>query len=407
MGDGEAGGREPGGRPPGGRIAARLAGVRSSPVRDLLALVASCDVISLAGGLPAPELFDRDGLARAFAAVLEPERALRTLQYSTTEGDPRLRELLAGLMRDRGTPTRADEVLVTSGSQQALTLAAAVLLEPGEAVLVEDPSYLAALQVFALAGARPVPVPTDDDGLLPETIAELAAAHGARLVYSIPTFQNPTGRTLSLERREALARELAANDLWLLEDDPYGELRLEGEPLPAVAALPGAQERTVLLSSLSKTVAPGLRIGWARVPAVLRPAFVVAKQAHDLHTSTVDQAAAAEHLASTDLQAHLERSRATYRARCDAMLAGLPGALPEGSTWTRPAGGMFVWVRLPDGHDAEALLPRALEEGVAFVPGTSFFAGPAQPGALRLAFSEHSPERIAEALRRLGRALGQ
>jgi 2-aminoadipate transaminase len=381
--------------------------VRSSPVRDLLALVASSDVISLAGGLPAPELFDRDGLARAFATVLEPGRAAQTLQYSTTEGDPRLREQLATLMRDRGVPTDADDVVVTSGSQQALTLTSAVLLEPGDAVLVENPSYLAALQAFTLAGARLIPVPTDDDGLKPEAIGELAAAHGARLVYSIPTFQNPTGRTLSLERRRALARELAANDLWLLEDDPYGELRFEGEALPAVASLSGAQERTILLSSLSKTVAPGLRIGWGRVPATLRPAFVVAKQAHDLHTSTIDQAAAAEHLASTDLEAHLERSRATYRARRDAMLAGLPGALPDGSRWTRPAGGMFIWVRLPDGHDAEALLPRALEEGVAFVPGTSFFAGKADPGALRLAFSEPAPERIAEALERLGRALGR
>lgn len=381
--------------------------MRSSPVRDLLALVASSDVISLAGGLPAPELFDRDGLARAFATVLEPGRAARTLQYSTTEGDPRLREQLATLMRDRGVPTDADDVVVTSGSQQALTLTSAVLLEPGDAVLVENPSYLAALQAFTLAGARLIPVPTDDDGLQPEAIGELAATHGARLVYSIPTFQNPTGRTLSLERRRALARELAANDLWLLEDDPYGELRFEGEALPAVASLPGAQERTILLSSLSKTVAPGLRIGWGRVPATLRPAFVVAKQAHDLHTSTIDQAAAAEHLASTDLEAHLERSRATYRARRDAMLAGLPGALPDGSRWTRPAGGMFIWVRLPDGHDAEALLPRALEKGVAFVPGTSFFAGKADPGALRLAFSEPAPERIAEALERLGRALGR
>jgi DNA-binding transcriptional MocR family regulator len=385
-------------------VARRLAGVRSSPVRDILALTADRDVVSFAGGMPAPELFDRGPLAEAFAMVLGGAAGERTLQYSTSEGDPRLRAALAGLLDARGLPTDPDDVLVTTGSQQGLTLAAAVLLDPGDVVLVEEPSYLAALQCFALAGARVVPVAGDEEGLTPEALTATAAEHGARLLYLVPTFQNPTGRTLGEDRRRRIAAAVAQAGLWLVEDDPYGELRYDGAPMPYIAGLPGAEERTVVLSSLSKIVSPGLRLGWARVPDPLAGAFAVAKQASDLHTSTVDQAAAAEYLAVADLDAHLVRLQAVYRERRDAMLDGLEAALPAGSTWTRPAGGMFVWVTLPDGHDAEALLPRALDHGVAFVPGASFFAGEPDRRTLRLSFTQSRPEEIAEGLRRLGAA---
>ncbi len=390
--------------PPLPQVAGRLAGVASSPVRDLLALTQQPHVISLAGGLPAAELLDGEGLARAFAEVLSGERAQRSLQYSTTEGDPDLRALLAGRLAARGVPTEPDEVLVISGSQQALTLAATVLVEPGDVVLTEEPSYLAALQAFGLAGARVVGVPGDEEGILPDALAAAAREHGAKVAYVIPTFQNPTGRTLGHERRAALAEAVAALGLWLIEDDPYAEIRFEGEPVAPIASHEPAADRTLLLSSLSKIVAPGLRIGWARVPAPVRPAFVVAKQALDLHTSTVDQAAAAVYLASADLQPRLETLRAAYRDRRDALLGELPGALPDGSTWTRPTGGMFTWVRLPGGADAEELLHRALEHDVAFVPGTTFYSGAPDRRTLRLAFTAAAPDELREGARRLAAA---
>ncbi len=387
-------------------LAARLRGVQSSPVRDILALTQRSGVISFAGGLPAPELFDAPGLREAFAASLAGESAGRTLQYSTTEGDPDLREAIAARLTERGLPTGADDVLVTSGSQQALTLAATALIEPGDRILVEEPSYLAALQAFALAGAVVVPVACDDEGLDPDAVAAAAAEHGARLLYTIPTFHNPTGRTLPLERRRALAAVAERHGLWLIEDDPYGELRYRGEPLPSLATLPGADDRTLALSTLSKVAAPGLRIGWVRTPPALRRALVIAKQAADLHSSTVDQAAAARWLATVDLDAHLELLRGEYGRRRDALLDGLAGALPPGSTHNRPDGGMFVWARLPDGWDSDALLRRALEHDVAFVPGYPFFAGEPDRAALRFSFTTHAPVEIAEGLARLRRSWG-
>jgi 2-aminoadipate transaminase len=387
--------------PPMPPLAARLRGVQSSPVREILALTQRPGVISFAGGLPAPELFDADGTRTAFAAALDDDVVGRSLQYSTTEGDPALRAAIAARLGVRGLPTQPDELLITSGSQQALTLIATVLLEPGDTVLVEEPSYLAAIQAFQLAGARVVPVPCDDEGLDPEAAGALAARHGARLLYTIPTFQNPTGRTLPRERREALVALARTSGFWLLEDDPYGELRYRGEPLPPLAAL---DDRVLSLSTLSKIAAPGLRIGWVRAPAPLRKPLTIAKQAADLHSSTVDQAAAARWLDAIDLDARVAELRAAYGARRDALIAGLADALPPGSVFNRPDGGMFVWARLPGGWDAAELLDRALVHDVAFVPGFPFFAGAPDAAALRLSFTAHGPDEIAAGLRRLRRA---
>jgi 2-aminoadipate transaminase len=379
-----------------------LRGVAGSPVRDILALTEQPGFISFAGGLPDPALFDVAGLRDAFAGALADGSAGRSLQYSTTEGDPRLREQIARLLQDRLVPADADDLLVTSGSQQALTLIATTLLEPGDTVLVEDPSYLAALQCFALAGARVVPVACDDDGLIPEALEHAAATEGAVLLYTVPTFQNPTGRTLPAERRQAVAATCARHGLWIVEDDPYGELRYDAGPPPSpIAALEEAKGRTLAISTLSKLAAPGLRIGWVAAPPSLRRSLVVAKQAADLHTSTVDQAAAAIWLAATDLPAHIARLRAVYGDRRDALLAGLPEALPPGTVWNRPGGGMFLWVRLAEGYDASDLLPAAVARQVAFVPGLPFFAGHADPRTLRLSFTTHSSGEIAEGLQRL------
>ncbi|MGW3151676.1 aminotransferase-like domain-containing protein [Streptomyces sp. NPDC001177] len=384
-------------------LAARARTIGGSPVRDILAVTARPEVINFAGGLPAPELFDREGIAAAFHQVLAqvPERAL---QYSTTEGEPTLRAGLAARISAQGLPTAADDLLITTGSQQALSLLSTALLDPGDTVLVESPCYLAALQVFGLAGARVVAVPGDDDGVDPAALEELIRSERPKLLYLVPTFQNPTGRTMSTGRRAAVASAAARHGLWIVEDDPYGELRYEGARVPWIATHPGAEDRTVLLGSFSKVMAPGLRLGWLRAPADLLRACAVAKQAADLHTPTLNQLAAARYLDVLD--DHVAKVRAVYGERRNAMLAGLPEALPEGSAWNRPEGGMFLWARLPDPYDTTALLPQVVKQDVAYVPGAPFYAAAPDHSTLRLCFVTQTPEEIGEGLRRLARGLG-
>ncbi|MFJ9250733.1 PLP-dependent aminotransferase family protein [Streptomyces sp. NPDC101776] len=385
-------------------LAARARAIGGSPVRDILAVTARPEVINFAGGLPAPELFDATGIAAAYQAVLT-ETPARALQYATTEGEPVLRTALAERTTTRGLPTGPDDLLVTTGSQQALSLIATALLEPGDVVLVESPCYLAALQVFAFAGARIVAVPGDADGVDPEALEELVVRERPKLLYTVPTFQNPTGRTLPADRRAAVAAIAARRGLWIVEDDPYGELRFEGQRLPWIAAQEGAGDRTVLLGSFSKVMAPGLRLGWLRAPAGLLRACVVAKQAADLHTPTVNQLAAARYLADNDLDAHVARVAAVYRERRDAMLGGLANALPEESSWERPEGGMFLWVRLPESYDTTELLSRVVRQDVAYVPGAPFYAGEPDRSTMRLCFVTQTPGEIEEGLGRLGRGL--
>lgn len=380
-------------------LAARVGAVRSSVIRDLLALTERPGVISFAGGLPAAELFDLEGARASFAAVLG-EAGPRSLQYSPTEGNRALRDAVAARYTARGLPTDGADVLITTGSQQGLSLLATALVDPGDVVLVESPSYLAALQCFALAGARLVAVPSDEEGIDPEALATLAARWAPKLLYTVPTFQNPTGRTLPLANRRAVVEVAERHGFRVLEDDPYAELRYSGEPVLPLAALTGPG-RVVSTGSFSKILAPGLRLGWVRTDPSVRAGIVVAKQAADLHTSTVDQAAAAHYLAAGRLDAAVGRTRAEYRRRRDALLAGLPAALPPGSRWTTPDGGMFVWATLPEGWDTTALLPRALERDVAFVPGAPFFPGDPQPRTMRLSFTTYGPDAIAEGTRRL------
>ncbi|GGN28218.1 aminotransferase-like domain-containing protein [Streptomyces fuscichromogenes] len=384
-------------------LAARARAVGGSPVREILAVTARPEVINFAGGLPAPELFDREGIAAAFRAVLEeaPERAL---QYSTTEGEPALRRRLAARLAARGLPTAADDLLVTTGSQQALSLIASALIDPGDTILVESPCYLAALQVFGLAGARVLAVPGDEDGVDPAALEALVRAERPKLLYLVPTFQNPTGRTMPAARRAALATAAARHGLWIVEDDPYGDLRYDGDQVPWIASFPGAEDRVVLLGSLSKVMAPGLRLGWLRAPDGLRRACTVAKQAADLHTPTLNQLAAARYLDVLDV--HVAKVRAVYGERRDAMLAGLADALPAGSTWNRPEGGMFLWARLPSSYDTTALLRRVVDHHVAYVPGEPFYAADPDRSTLRLCFVTQTPEEIGEGLARLSEGLG-
>ncbi|MET8209182.1 PLP-dependent aminotransferase family protein [Streptomyces sp. NPDC005373] len=380
------------------QLAARAVTVTASPVREILALTARPEVISFAGGLPAPELFDTEGVSEAFRAVLD-EQPKAALQYSTTEGDPGLRTAVAARVGARGLPTAPDDLVITTGSQQGLSLLASALIEPGDVVLVENPCYLAALQVFGFAGARVVPVPDLAD------LDDIVRRERPKLFYTVPNFQNPTGRTMSDAQRASVAEVAARRGMWIVEDDPYGELRYEGEATGWIASYPGAEDRTVLMGSFSKVMAPGLRIGWLRAPAELLRACAVAKQAADLHTPTVTQLAAARYLADRDLDAHIATVREAYGERRDAMLAALPDALPDGSEWTRPQGGMFLWARLPQGANATALLRTAIGHDVAYVPGAPFYAGEPDPATLRLCFVSETPEVIREGLGRLGAAL--
>ena len=389
----------------GAPLSRRLADTQSSPVRELLEQAMQPHIISLAGGLPAPDTFDVEGLREAFDDVLSGPQAIRALQYSRTEGDSALRQRLAAFMCTRGVEVTGEDLLVTTGSQQALGLVAATLLDPGDTILVEDPTYLAALQTFQLADLRAHPIPGDDEGPDPAALIEQARATGAKVAYLIPTFQNPTGRTLSAERRVALAEAAATAGLWLVEDDPYSALRLDGEDVDLLAAQPAARDRTIVIQTLSKVLSPGLRIGYLRAPAALRGPLTVAKQAADLHTSTVAQLAAERWLASHDLAAHIAGLEAHYRPRRDALVAGLREHLPSGSKMSSPDGGLFIWVELPEGHDTEAILARALERGVAFVPGCFFYAAEPRRNTLRVSFATATPAELLEGAARLGAAI--
>ena len=378
--------------------------MKSSPVRDILAVLGRGDIISFAGGIPDPTLFELADFRESFAYVLET-KGPRALQYASTIGEPELREEAAKRM-SRYLPTMPNQVQVTSGSQEGLYLVATTLVDPGDVVLVERPTYLTAVQAFTLVGARMVGVDSDEYGMVPDALAEAIETHDPKLVYLIPTFQNPTGRTMSAERRAAIAEVLVRTGVPLLEDDPYGELRFEGTPVPPIAVQPGMAERTVLLNSASKVMAPGVRVGWLRAEGQILRSLEIAKQGVGLQTAVTDQLAVAHYLATYDLDAHIRRVADVYRARRDAMLAGLDARLPKGATATRPEGGMFVWVRVGGDVDSAKVLPKAVDLGVAFVPGWPFYASDPDRTTMRLSFVTNSPETIDEGLGRLAAAWG-
>ena len=385
------------------QLAARAAGMPSSAVREILKVAERPDVLSFAGGLPAPELFPVAAIAEAHARVLA-EHGAEALQYSTTEGFTPLREWIVARLRQRGVTTTVEQTIITSGSQQGIDLCARVLLDPGARVAVESPSYLAALQVFRSYGAESVAVAGDAEGIRVDELERLHAEAPFRLVYVVPNFQNPTGTTLTAARRLELVAFAQRHGVAILEDDPYGELRYAGAPLPPLQAL---DDRGVVirLGSFSKTLAPGLRLAGATGPREVIRAMTVAKQAADLHTATLAQRAAAAFFERFDYDAHLATLRRVYGARLRAMLAALARHLPPGSRWTQPEGGLFVWAELPGGLDAEALFPLALAEKVAFVPGRGFYAGTPCLATLRLNFSNRPEELIEEGMARLGRVV--
>jgi len=377
-------------------FSARARAIQSSAIREILKVTERPEVISFAGGLPAPETFPVKETLAALERVLTTS-GREALQYSTTEGFAPLREWIAARTSTPEAPVHPDQVLMVSGSQQGLDLLAKVLIDPGDTVLVETPTYLGALQAFSLFEPKYVSIASDADGLMPDAMGE--SLRGAKFLYCLPNFQNPTGRLLAEERRYRLAEKARELDLLILEDDPYGELSYAGDTPRSIRSL--APERTVYMGSFSKVLAPGIRLGYVIAPEILRAKLVQAKQATDLHTSTLSQMAAYEVVKDGFLDAHIPTIRKLYSDQCQAMLSALSRHMPEGVRWNSPKGGMFLWAELPKGMSATALLAKAVEEKVAFVPGMPFYAANPSIEALRLAFVTVPPPRIEEGVKRL------
>ncbi|MDQ1289243.1 MAG: 2-aminoadipate transaminase [Actinomycetota bacterium] len=374
--------------------------LESSAIRDMLAVAGRPGMLSLAGGLPAGDLFPVDRLARVVAGLLATDPGL-ALQYGPTEGHEPLRAWIAAYESLRcGREVALDQVLVTAGSQQALDLVARTLCSPGDTIVVEEPGYLGALQVLRAAGIRLVPVPVDADGLDVENLAvRLAAGLRPVAVHTVTSFQNPSGTTLREPRRRMLAALADRYGFVVVEDDPYAELCFDGRPRPPVRSF---GDRVVTLGSFSKTVAPGLRVGWAVLPQPLVTPVVRLKQAADLHTSALGQAAISGLVADRRWwRGHLDTVRAGYSRRATALADALGDVFGARLTLNSPSGGMFLWGRFTDGTSTAELLPRALDRGVIFVPGVEFHTGPGGEGTLRLAYATNTPDGLAEAARRL------
>ena len=387
------------------RLAQRMEILKASEIREILKVTVRPEIISFAGGLPAPELFPVGDIRQAADSVLD--RAGReVLQYSTTEGHLPLREAIARrLRRDYGLEVTTAEILITSGSQQGLDLTAKLLLDEGDVVLCESPTYIGMIQAFSVFRPRFVEVATDDDGLLPDDLEKkLGENPAAKVLYAIPNFQNPSGRSWTAARRRECMEVASRGGLLVLEDNPYGELRFEGEAMPLLKSL-DRQGHVLYLGTFSKTFCPGLRIAWIAGPAPLIEKYVLLKQAADLHTSTFGQHLLAEYLATCDIDANIDRLRALYRARRDAMVAAIARHFPSGIRHTRPSGGLFLWVELPPHVNARDVLVRSLTKNVAFVPGGSFFPNGGHENTLRLNYSNMPEERIDDGIRRLGEVL--
>ncbi|MBI5543675.1 MAG: PLP-dependent aminotransferase family protein [Deltaproteobacteria bacterium] len=389
------------------QLAKRMSAVKASEIREILKVTMRPEVISFAGGLPAPELFPTAELSR-LAAKLIAERGARALQYSTTEGDPALRAAIAERSnRKWGTALNPDEIMITTGSQQGLDLVGKLFLDEGDVVLCESPTYLGAISAWNVFRPRWVEVATDDEGMIPEALERaLATTERVKLVYGIPNFQNPTGRSWSLVRRQQVLEILARHDVPFIDDNPYGEVRFEGHHLPGMQALVEAAGPVLTLGTFSKVLCPGLRIAWIAGPRALLEKLVILKQGADLHTSTLDQMLVAAYLEAEDLEANLAKINAAYRIRRDAMLGALEREMPAGVSWTRPQGGLFLWLVFPEGVDARALLKASLAHDVAFVPGGAFFPNGGHENTARLNFSNMPPHLIEEGIRRLARSLG-
>ncbi|GIH51221.1 PLP-dependent aminotransferase family protein [Microbispora rosea] len=391
------------------RYAARAAGMVASEIRALFAVASRPEVVSLAGGMPYVNALPLD-LVSELVADLVASRGSVALQYGSGQGDPALREQICEVMRMEGIEANADDVVVTVGSQQALDLITRIFIDPGDVVLAEGPSYVGALGTFSAYQAKVVHIAMDDQGLIPESLAQTiyalhAAGNRIKFLYTIPNFQNPAGVTLNEVRRRQVLEICRRAGVLVVEDNPYGLLGFDGEPMRALRA--DDPEGVVYLGSFSKTLAPGFRVGWALAPHAVRDKLVLAMESAVLSHSSFTQLAVGQYLATQPWREQIKSFRELYRERRDALLGALDVLMPPGCTWTRPAGGFFVWMTLPEGLNSKAILPRAVAERVAFVPGTGFYSDGGGARNMRLSFCYPEPDRIKEGVRRLAGVIEQ
>ncbi len=387
--------------------------IQGSAIRELLKITEKPEFISFGGGMPAPEVFPVKAVEEASERVLA-EHGPAALQYSTTEGYRPLRRWIATYLSRDGLRLDENNILVTSGSQQALDLIGKLFVDANDRIVVESPTYLATLQCWRPYGATFASVPSDQDGMVTDELAPILRP-SAKLIYCVPNFQNPRGVTISAPRRRELVAVAREFDVPIVEDDPYGSLRFEGEPLPSLMCIDAAQRRddqaydgnVIGLGSFSKVLAPGLRVGWIAAPPRVIEKLTLVKQATDLHTSTFTQMVVHDIVSRGIMERHIGVIVDEYRRRRDVMLAALTEMFPQGTTWTHRQGGMFLWVTLPANVDASKVLELALEQKVAFVPGTPFHADGAGRNTMRLNFSNATPDRIREGIRRLAAAIAE
>lgn len=382
----------------------RSGSVKASEIREMLKYTEKPEMISFAGGLPAPELFPVEEMKKVCDAVLS-EQGQDAMQYSTTEGYKPLREYISKRMSRSGIIAPVEDIIITAGSQQALDLTGKVFIDEGDVVICESPTYLAAINAFNCYLPKYAEVPMDEDGMIMEELEKaLKVNPGAKFIYTIPDYQNPTGRTMSIERRKRLIELANEYDMPVIEDNPYGELRFEGEMLPPVKYF-DTQGRVIYLSTFSKILSPGLRIGWIYGNPEVIQKYVLFKQGTDLHTNIMAQMLAAKFTDMFDLDAHIGRIKEVYKRRRDLMYNTIKESFPEGVHVTNPSGGLFLWVELPKGLSSRDVLFRSLENNVAFVPGGSFFPNGRGENTLRMNFSNMPEERIVEGVHRLAKVL--
>jgi len=386
--------------------ARRTAGMTTSEIRALFAVASRPEVVSLAGGMPSLTALPMDAVADTVAHMLRTQ-GLTALQYGSGQGDPTLREQILEVMALEGISAHADDIVVTTGSQQALDLVTRIFIDPGDVVLAEAPSYVGALGVFAAYQAQVAHVASDDDGLVPQALEERilglkVAGKRIKFLYTVPNFHNPAGTTMSLARRPQIVEICHRYGILVLEDNPYGLLGFDREPYDAMRAI--SDDGVVYLGSFSKTFAPGLRVGWALAPHAVREKLVLASEAAILCPSAFSQMTVSTYLATSDWMAQIKVYRELYQERRDAMIESLDALLPQ-ATWTHPDGGFYVWVTLPKGLNTKAMLPRAITERVAYVPGTAFFADGTGQRNVRLSYCYPDPDRIREGVRRFARVV--
>lgn len=387
------------------KLAARTEFMQDSAIRELFKVIGQPGMISFAGGVPAPECLPIDLITELTEkAIAKHGPAL--LQYTITEGIPDLRDCVATLLADRGIQCCGEDIGISAGAQNAIDAAAKVLIDKEASVAVEEPTFLAALKTFAAYEPKFLSLKMDEDGVLPEAVEECLKSGPVRFIYIIPTFQNPTGRTLSLKRREEIADLIRRYDALVIEDDPYCDLRFEGEGLPALKSL--APDNVIYIGSFSKILSPGLRLGFYLAPEPIQSLMTSTRQGVDVHASMFGQGIAEIYLREGYFEKQLPKMCALYSGRRNAMLTALEEHFPDNFTWTHPEGGMFVWVEGPEGFDATELQKRGLAEKVAFVPGASFYARSGHGGgAFRLNFSAVDEEAISQGIRTIGKILKQ